>query len=126
MEFCLLYVVPIMIGLKINHQTQYEEFINGTNATPLQTIFQNHDLAFAVQHQLIDSNETYERSSDTDKRRLVTVSEKIEQVYNAIFNHSYSGENYKTKIGELIFTPHDRSELLTIAGTLSEFADYTI
>ena len=126
LEFCLLYVVPVMIGLKINHQTQYEEFINGTNATPLQTIFQNHDLAFAVQHQLIDSNETYERSSDTDKRRLVTVSEKIEQVYNAIFNHSYSGENYKTKIGELIFTPHDRSELLTIAGTLSEFADYTI
>ena len=71
--------------------------------------------SYSFQTKHINSNQT-----------LVTLSEKLDQVYDAIFSHPYTNENYQKQIGELVFHAQTPKELTQIVGTLSEFADYTI
>ena len=119
-------IVPVMIGLKISNQSAYTAFINGNDATPLQNIFKDRNIAIAICQQLLFPNETYERSNINSNQTLVTLSEKLNQVYDAIFSHPYTNENYQKQIGELVFHAQTPKELTQIVGTLSEFADYTI
>ncbi len=126
LHFCLTCIVPVMIGLKISNQSAYTAFINGNDATPLQNIFKDRNIAIAICQQLLFPNETYERSNINSNQTLVTLSEKLNQVYDAIFSHPYTNENYQKQIGELVFHAQTPKELTQIVGTLSEFADYTI
>ena len=60
LHFCLMCIVPVMIGLKISNQSAYTAFINGNDATPLQNIFKGRNIAIAICQQLLFPNETYQ------------------------------------------------------------------
>lgn len=126
MHFCLLCITPVIIGLKISNRAKYEAFINGRDAAPLQKTFENRDIARTISQQLLSPNETYERSNANDDRTLVTLSEKLKQIYDTIFNYPYTSENYQKQIGKFMFSATYKDKLIQIASALSPFADYTI
>lgn len=119
-------ITPVIIGLKMSSRAEYEAFINGRDAAPLQKTFENRDIARTICQQLLSPNETYERSNANDDRTLVTLSEKLKQVYDAIFTYPYTSENYQKQIGEFIFSAKYKDKLIQITSALSPFADYTI
>ena len=72
----------------------------------------------------IPRNETYD-SGKQDKTQ-VTLEEKMKEVYNAIFNTTYNGINYHTKIGALEFNDETKPTLMRATGLLSHFTTLDI
>lgn len=120
--FCLIYIVPIMIGLKIFNTNQYNAFISGKDCSPLINIvnrLENHYLGTLLNH-----NETFDEN-DTDKEKtIVTIEEKLKEVYEAIFVTVYSRSVLCKSIGNCNFYAETKNWLLRIESLLSTYATY--
>ena len=119
MEFCLFFVVPVMLGLRVTNAQRYTDFINGKDGSPLVEIAENVNI-FGFR-ELLNRHETYDQG-DTD-RVCVTLADKIKDVYNAIFVTSYTGTSYHTMIGNLEFDARTKNAVIRTAGLLSQFTN---
>lgn len=120
MKFCLYYVIPIMIGLRVCDSKKYTDFIYGRNSKPLLEIA---DLVSrrGLFDGLLDNSETYDINDKQSK--LVTVRDKLEAVYTALFVTEYDNMNYETKVGSCEFSEKTKKNLLRIVSLLSEYTD---
>ena len=118
-EFCLLYVIPIMIGIKIHDMDVYEDFIHGKNYKPLLEVFNNIEDGFF--NELLNSNETFE--APDEKKTQISLEEKIKELYNVIFIKQYTRTEYRTSVGKYIFSKDTKEILLKVAGLLSKYTD---
>lgn len=120
--FCLMYIVPVMIGLKIFNTNQYNAFISGKDCTPLIGIvnrFENHNFEALLNH-----NETFVEN-DTDKEKtIVTIEEKLREVYEAIFVTVYSRSVICKSVGKYNFYADTKNWLLRIESLLSTYATF--
>lgn len=119
LEFCLFFIVPVIIGLNIQDVSRYNNFILGKDFSPLVDIIVGFNPQWFI--KLLSSNETFD-SNESDKT-LVTVEEKFKQVYEAVFITKYDSVNYQTTIGEYSFQKGLKEQLINISGLMSEFAD---
>lgn len=117
LQFCLLYVVPIMIGLKTSDTKRYTEFIEGRDHTPLIEIA--NALRMRLFDELLNRDETYDKQSTT--QTVVTLEEKLKAVYDALFATTYGGEIYCVQIGQMQFEANTRDTILRTAGLLSRY-----
>lgn len=115
-QFCLLYIVPILVGLKIVDSNRYEAFIRGKESSPLLEFVDVRDHIF---NKLLDRGETYEACGDDYK--VVTIEEKLEQVYEAIFNTDYNGSIYEKNVGEYEFNKQTKEIILRTTSLFSKF-----
>ena len=122
--FCLLYILPIMLGLKISNQTAYQDFLHGNNFLPLYHVLSNRMIPASSLSDLLLSNETFNPRMASEKVKLVNLRGKLEQVYDAVFVHRYEAENYEVSLGGLCFCGENKIELLKAASLLSGYADY--
>lgn len=116
-QFCLLYIVPIMIGLKIYNIDLYDKFISGKDYTPLIEVmnrFQHHNFA-----NFLNRNETFDEK-EIDKT-VVTLEDKLKQIYDALFVTVYSGNYYYTVIGNYDFENGTKDILLRTISLLSQY-----
>ena len=114
-HFCLVYITPISLGLKIIDSNRYENFINGNDATPLLDFA--HTLG-RLSERFLNQNESYD---DSDKNKsVVTKEEKLQQIYHAVFKESYH-DIYRTSVGELDFTKHSKNFVLRASSLLSTY-----
>jgi len=120
--FCLYYVLPIVIGLRVHDAKRYTDFVEGRDYSPLYEIAKKTELLDF--RELLNCNETYD-SGKQDKTQ-VTLEEKMKEVYNAIFNTTYNGINYHTKIGALEFNDETKPTLMRATGLLSHFTTLDI
>lgn len=123
MQFCLLCIVPIMIGLKVHDSVLFRDFIDGKNFSPLISILASNDDGIYICNKLLNDNETYTDSEDKIK---VKVTDKLKDVYNALFIEEYQAGKYQINIGELEFSKKTRQDLLSIVSLLSPYADYDV
>ena len=124
-HFCLLCVVPIMIGLKISNLARYNSFVQGNDDTPLYDVLKGNRLAMGMLGSLLSQNETYsEKKSDQDI--VVYLQDKLSEVYNALFNNDYTAGVHTLRIGEMSFDKDTRKRLLEIVNLWSEYADFDI
>lgn len=114
--FCLLYIVPIMIGLNIYNRDLYEAFINGDNWEPLIQILSNGErYSFGC---LLSNTETFNKE-DVGKT-FVKVEDKLIEVYNAVFNSS-SANSFCADIGDFSFDGDLKKMLLQTQSLLSRY-----
>jgi len=116
-KFCMMYVIPIMIGLKIKNEDKYRDFIEGRDHTALTDI---SDMIYThFFQQLLTQEETY---NDSDKtKKLVRVNAKLKDVYNAVFVTAYNAEMENKTIGELTFNKWTKNQTLKISSLLSKY-----
>lgn len=124
LQFCLLCLVPIMIGLKISDTTRFSAFINGKDSSPIIEILGSGDYAKSLCRQLLGNNESYTEEKTDNPVKIVKLEDKLNEVYNALFINKYSGSNYEKHIGGVSFDKSSRAFLLRIVGLLSDFTDY--
>lgn len=121
-EFCLLYIVPIMIGLKIYNTDLYEKFVSGKDYTPLVEVM------IRLQHYNFDNffnrDETFNKK-EIDKK-LVTLEDKLKQIYDALFVTVYSSNHYQTVIGNYDFEDGMKDILLRTVSMLSQYTSLDI
>lgn len=120
LKFCMLYIVPIMIGLKIHNTQQYLGFIQGKDHTPLLSVASALDIRFY--QQLLEFNQTYDQADTT--KIVVTLGDKLKAVYDALFVTPYGIDTSSVTVGNLTFVEHTKSELLHVSGLLSRFANW--
>lgn len=123
LPFCLLAVVPIMIGLKMHDSTRYTAFVEGKDVSPLIEIMGKGDLGINMCSSLLGNNETYEENQEG--KVTVLLNDKLEQVYNALFIQNYQHGVYESNIGEMSFDKETKTILMQTVSLLSRFADYS-
>ena len=114
-QFCIYYIVPIMIGLNLYSRDNYKKFISGNDVTPLI-----ENLSEFIWHfnGLLDNNETYYKE---ENKKSVTLDEKLKLVYDTLFNTVYTSSNYQIKVGNYLFNEKTRQILFEVVGLLSEY-----
>lgn len=125
-QFCLLCLVPIMIGLKISDMSRFSAFVNGKDSSPLIEILGSGDFAKSMCHQLLCYNGAYSEIKSDKPMKIVKLEDKLNEVYDALFINKYEGSEYEKHIGKLSFDKSSRAYLLRIVGLLSDFSDYTL
>ena len=117
MHFCLYYITPIMLGLRIVDIQRYNNFIEGRDPSPMLEIAEAVNLLGF--NELLERTETF--NEDDPSRTLVTIEEKMKAVYDAVFVTSYTNAKYNTIIGNMKFDAQNKTTLLRVAGLLSQF-----
>lgn len=120
-QFCLLCIVPIMIGLKIHDVTRYRKFIEGKDSTALIEILGSGEVGRSMCQSLLYDNETYE--SKGVKGNVVKLEDKLDCVYNALFVEKYQ-KNYELNIGELTFSKIIYETLMRVVSLLSDYGSF--
>lgn len=116
-----MYITPILVGLKIVDISLYNEFVNGNNSKPLMDIYKESDLGDWLCSKLLNANESYEKK---EGKMLVTVEQKLQDLYKAIFVTDYTNGVYYTMIGDYEFDRNSKYFVLSIESMLSAYADY--
>lgn len=119
----IMYIVPIIIGLRIVNISMYDEFVNGKNIKPLTDILLNEEIAHYFFRKLLNNDESFHKE---DNKKIVTKEQKINDIYEAIFVKEYSGAEYCKYIGEYEFDNNSKIFALNVANMLSVYADYNI
>ena len=117
MQFCFYYIVPIMIGLKIHDENRYFAFIEGRDSKPM--LDQSDALSFNYFSDLLNNNETFDVRQQSMK--VVTVEEKLEEVYRVLFIEKQESDMKERRVGSIVFLPSCRETILRITSLLSEY-----
>ena len=126
-EVLLIYLVPLLIGLKIPDIKVYYEFVDGRNSKPLIEMYKNSKVGEELLDKLIDINtETY--YDKNKEQRKVTAEGKLQELYDAVFvyEYGYSTEECCKQIGELKFNAESKSLVKKAASMLSGYANFEI
>lgn len=124
LQFAIICVVPVLIGLRISCQTDYAEFVEGSNPQPLLDVLRSNDIAISLCNYLLNNGETYVQRGENDTRQVVSLSDKLSEVYEALFIHDFDSNYEPVTIGDTTFDKDTRKEVLRIASGFSNFADF--
>ena len=123
-HFCLMFIVPIMIGLKISNYSKYEAFTTGKDGSPLRDLLMNSEMGTSLRSYLLTNGETYDETEQTDRIKLVKLEDKLNALYDALFIRQYTTRAYEIRIGQMAFNSESRATLLRTVSTLSQFSDF--
>lgn len=126
LHFCLMFLVPIMIGLKISDCSRYDAFITGKDSSPLHDLLKDTEMGMALRNSLLANNETYDEDGQTDRIKLVKLTDKLDAVYDALFIRQYTSRAYEARIGQLSFDKETRTALFRTVSALSQYADFDV
>lgn len=118
-QIILIYIVPLLIGLKIADISKYDNFINGRDIEPLKELL-DIDEDNRLLGNMLNRDETFEKD---DEKKLVTRKEMIQRFYDAIFVKQYNGCNYNTVLGQYEFSKESKTFALSAASMMSQFAE---
>ena len=123
LKFCINYVVPIIIGLRMYDVNLYNDTIGGKNSQIFIEIFTNEDFLKSLNKNVfLAENETYDNNSHGMK--LVTIKDKINKLYEILFVENFD-KTYSKKLGKLEFNEFIIREVNRAASFMSMYADYT-
>lgn len=115
----LMYIVPLLIGLKIADISKYDDFINGRDIEPLKQLF-DMDEENRLLENMLNRDESFEKE---DGKKLVTQEEMIKRFYDAIFVNQYNGSKYSTVLGQYEFSKESKLFALSTSSMMSNFAE---
>ena len=123
-KYVINVFIPIIIGLKIADSNKYRNFVEGKDYSPLLEIFDKSDTFTYLYSQLLSKGETYGEA--TTKLTHVKLSEKLKELYNAIFVTNFEEIPLGVTIGQLTFNARTREVLLRTESLLSENSNFDI
>ena len=123
-DFCLKYITPILVGLRLYDITKYSMFINGNFANPLIEILTMTDIGIERLGYLINSKEVLETSysknlvgNQTEKTRI-KLDDRLRSIYNAIFRNVYSDYDSEITVGCLTIDKYTKPFVLDLVNPL--------
>ena len=118
-QIILIYIVPLLIGLKIADISKYDQFINGHNSEPLKELL-DFDNDNRLLENMLNRDESFTKE---EGKTLITTDEMIDKFYNAIFVDQYDGRKYNTTLGQYEFTIESKGFAISASSMLSRFAE---
>lgn len=118
-QIILIYIVPLLIGLKIADISKYDQFINGHNSEPLKELL-DFDNDNRLLENMLHRDESFTKE---EGKTLITTDEIIDKFYDAIFVDQYDGRKYNTTLGQYEFTKESKGFAISASSMLSRFAE---
>ena len=118
LEFSVMYIVPLLLILKFIDIEKYSSFVKGNNGEDIQILKRIAPDEDNFIHYLFDNDE--KNISDPLKKQK-TVSEKLNEVYKALF---VVDKNVEKTIGSCEFSRRIGKEIIDISNIMSEFTPY--
>lgn len=123
-SFCLLAIVPIVVGLQLYDGKKYSDFISGKEYTPLVEILLQQQYSNWLCSTLLTDKEELE-DSGTGKT-VVKLEDKLQELYDALFNYIYDvSNNYRKNIGKISIDQNTKKVIFEAISLLSGYADYS-
>ena len=117
-DLFLQYILPVMIGGKLNNHAKYTAFINGFDGSML---FDFHEKNIELVNRICSRY----IPEDANRNPVVTSLEFIEQFYDAVFVEQYTNKHI-VELYEMDIYKEHRSRFIRISNALSGLADYEI
>ena len=86
-------------------------------------IYKDSDKGEWLATGLLNRNESFEAE---EGKCVVTVEQKLQQLYDAIFVTEYTGNVYRTILGEYEFDDNSKRFVKSVESMLSVYADYEL
>lgn len=86
LQFCILCLVPIMIGLKISNEIRFSAFINGKDSSPVIEILGSYDIGKSICSQLQGYNESYTEIKADKPVKIVKLEDKYYLAFDSLFS----------------------------------------
>ncbi len=120
-------IVPIIIGLRMANMTLYYDFINGKNSKPLIDIMEGGDIGSSICSMLLEQNETYDEEHHTDEQIVVSLADKLNQAYNALFViEDYDHPWRERRVGQCTFRKQTKERIMSVTSLLSEYTSFDL
>ena len=116
-------MLPIVVGLKMVDVSLYEKFISGKNPEPMINVFNTEEFMDLIGESFLGQNESF---NIEEGKEMITLEEKIIEIYNSIFVNQYSVKKNFKIIGHCTFNENSKKIILTAASMLSKYANYEI
>lgn len=120
--YCLMYVAPIMIALKLVDPKKYYDFIEGRDSLPL--ISASCYLLDGFFFNLLALDENFEPVVSNPEIKVVTKEEKLQAMYEALFVTDYNLDIESKRIGKTRFGKDSRDLVMGVVSLLSQYARY--
>lgn len=119
----LLFILPVAVILRMTDRDAYSAFISGKNSNP---ILEAADLEIgrSVWGMLLNSDETFDVKNPKNMK-VVSLTDKIEEVYEALFSNPLSSRQREVYIGDTCFNRETRDRFLRTLSAMSDEADYS-
>ena len=116
-DFCLLYIAPVLVGSKIHSPSEYANIVMGRDCSSIISILcSSKEVVSSLAN--IFGVKSNPGNSDT---MINKVKEKIGTVYSSVFeNPSEPGK----VISEMLFSAQTKNDILRASSFLSEFVEY--
>lgn len=122
--FCLESIVPLLIALRIKDYSRYRNFVSGKDSLPLHELFEQSRYAGRLKSDLLADGEEYESFGKIGSGNEVSVKEKLDQVYDAVFGNPYTDQVREITVGQCSFSRGTRDMVLRVASAMSEHTDF--
>ncbi len=119
-QFSLMLVVPIVIGLHMYDSKLYHDFLDGKDDMPLIDILSNGCIGSGICSKLLSPSETFGEAKTGQK--TVQLSDKLHEAYKAIFGRENNGG--EIQIGDCLFSSQTKEIVLKASSLISEYAAY--
>ena len=118
-QLILMYIVPLLIGLRIVDISKYNNFVSGRDIEPLKELLDidenNHLLG-----NMLNRDESLKKE---DGKKVVTREEMIKRFYDAVFVNQYNRDNYSTTLGQYEFSKESKTLALNAANMMSNYVE---
>lgn len=114
-EFCSYAIAPIILGLNLHNIDLYNDFIEGRDSSPLIDVISTDECDYEL---LLNDGETYE---EIHNKTQVKLTDKLEEIYDALFIRDYSPRSYGKRIGSLRFSQKTRDTLMKATSLFIKF-----
>lgn len=126
LEFCIIWFLPVIIGLRFHNESSYKEFIEGKGFKHYGPFF---DLRLKSKDDYFKELLTQCEIYDEDRNgyslngiKYISLEEKIRQVYVAMFDDTTNSK--PIEIGHILVNREIREEFRKICNGISYLADY--
>lgn len=120
-QLLMIYIVPLLVGVKMVDISLYNEFTCGRNSKPLMDVYLDSDRGERLAASLLNRNESFEKE---EGKIVVTIKDKLQQLYDAIFVKDYTGKEYYTRLGDIEFDDHSKNYVKNVESMLTKYACY--
>lgn len=120
----LFLFVPIILGIRMVDIALYYDFVNGKNSKPLIDIIGDGDIANSICTMLLERNETYAMDCYSEGKTVVSLGDKLNQAYNALFAKEDDRTWRETNVGSCSFSKQTKETILRISSVLSEYTSF--
>lgn len=123
LEFCIIWFLPVVVGLRFHNETSYREFIDGKGFKHYKDFYDLQIKGYEPHFgELLSDGERFGKMRNGIILDGVSLQDRFEQLYTALLGDSTDSKSIR--LGRILVNREIREEFRKICNGISYLADY--